>query len=71
LRDLLFDADGVRTPRRSLPAGDRDRVREYFNYPNWQEHEFKAFQKFVAAAQLRYEYAGFAIKNGHVMVRIL
>lgn len=44
---------------------------EYFNYPNWQEHEFKAFQEFVAAAQLRYEYAGFAIKNGHVMVRIL
>ena len=44
---------------------------EYFNYPAWREHEFKAFQEFVAATGLRYEYVGFAIKNGHVMVRIL
>jgi Methyltransferase domain len=44
---------------------------EYFNYPNWQEHEFKAFQEFVTGSRLRYEYAGFAIKNGHVMVRIV
>ncbi len=44
---------------------------EYFNYPNWQQHEFKAFREFVAERHLRYEYAGFATKNGHVMARIL
>jgi hypothetical protein len=29
---------------------------EYFNYPNWQRHEFKAFQEFCAAHDVRYEY---------------
>lgn len=44
---------------------------EYFNYPNWRQHEFRAFQEFVAAKGVRYEYIAFAAKNGHVMVRIL
>ncbi len=43
---------------------------EYFNYPNWREHEFRAFQEFVAASGIGYEYAGFCVKDGHVMVRI-
>lgn len=43
---------------------------EYFNYPNWREHEFKAFQEFVADTGVGYEYAGFCVKDGHVMVRI-
>ena len=33
---------------------------EYFNYPGWREHEFKAFQEFVAARGLRYEYLGYS-----------
>lgn len=33
---------------------------EYFNYPNWQEHEFRAFQEFVANYQVRYEYLAYA-----------
>ncbi len=44
---------------------------EYFNYPNWREHEFKAFREFVADSGVKYEYAGFCIKDGHVMVRIV
>jgi len=43
---------------------------EYFNYPNWQEHEFRAFQEFVAANGVSYEYLGLSVKNGHVAVRI-
>lgn len=43
---------------------------EYFNYPNWQQHEYKAFQEFVAQRGIEYEYIGFAAKNGHVAVRI-
>jgi len=42
---------------------------EYFNYPNWERHEYKAFQEFVEARRLTYEYLGFARQQ--VAVRIL
>ncbi len=29
---------------------------EYFAYPGWQDHEYRAFQDFAAARGLRYEY---------------
>ena len=29
---------------------------EYFNYPNWKEHEYKAFQEFCQAHAVSYEY---------------
>ncbi len=41
---------------------------EYFNYPNWQEHEFKAFQELVAERRIRYEYLAYA--RFQVAVRI-
>lgn len=31
---------------------------EYFNYPGWRAHEFRAFQEFVAETGLGYEYVG-------------
>ncbi len=43
---------------------------EYFNYPGWRQHEYKAFQEFVAAAKLDYRYLGFAAEKGHVAVVI-
>jgi hypothetical protein len=33
---------------------------EYFNYPNWQNHEFKAWQEFVKQNHIQYEYIAFA-----------
>jgi hypothetical protein len=33
---------------------------EYFNYPNWREHEFRAFQELVAEREIRYQYLGYA-----------
>jgi hypothetical protein len=33
---------------------------EYFNYPNWQEHEFRAFQELVEECRVRYQYLGYA-----------
>ena len=33
---------------------------EYFNYPGWEHHEFKAWHEFVAAQNLSYEYIGYA-----------
>jgi hypothetical protein len=41
---------------------------EYFNYPNWRKHEFKAFQELVAARGIEYEYLGYARQQ--VTVRI-
>lgn len=33
---------------------------EYFNYPNWRQHEFRAFQELVAERRLKYEYVAYA-----------
>lgn len=41
---------------------------EYFNYPNWQQHEFKAFKEFVDANRIKYEYLCYA--RLQVVVRI-
>lgn len=43
---------------------------EYFNYPNWQRHEWRAFQEFLRDSGFAYRYLGFAQKNGHVAVRL-
>jgi len=43
---------------------------EYFNYPNWQRHEWRAFQEFIRDSGFLYRYLGFAQKNGHVAVRL-
>ncbi len=33
---------------------------EYFNYPNWQAHEFRAFAELVERCQVQYEYLAYA-----------
>jgi len=43
---------------------------EYFNYPGWRQHEYKAFQEFIAESGLAYRYLGFAAEKGHVAVII-
>ncbi|MCX7593112.1 MAG: class I SAM-dependent methyltransferase [Fischerella sp.] len=44
---------------------------EYFNYPGWQQHEFKAFQKFVAEKNIKYEYVAYNKLGWEVVVKIL
>lgn len=44
---------------------------EYFNYDGWQDGEFKAFQEFVAARGIRYEYLTYNYRHEQVAVRIL
>jgi hypothetical protein len=34
---------------------------EYFNYPNWKQHEFKAFQEFCEANRVTYRYLCWAM----------
>jgi hypothetical protein len=41
---------------------------EYFNYPNWQQHEFRAWQEFCVANGVTYEYLSWAMYE--VAVRI-
>ena len=43
---------------------------EYFNYPGWRAHEYKAFQEFIRQTGLSYEYIGYSAEKGHVAVRI-
>ena len=43
---------------------------EYFNYPNWQQHEYRAFQEFVTGHGIKYEYLGFISYEGIVALRI-
>jgi hypothetical protein len=44
---------------------------EYFNYPGWRAHEYKAFQEFIAGSGLSYRYLGYSAEKGHVAVVIV
>jgi hypothetical protein len=51
-----------------LVAGTIILFDEYFNYPGWEQHEFKAFREFVDATGIKYSYVAFARQQ--VTVRI-
>jgi hypothetical protein len=44
---------------------------EYYNFPRWQQHEFKAFQEFVEKSGVEYEYIGYSVTGQQVAARIL
>ncbi len=44
---------------------------EYFNYPGWQDGEYKAFKEFIASHGLGYEYIGYVYTHEQVAVRIV
>lgn len=44
---------------------------EYFNYCGWQQHEFKAFEEFLAQSGLRCAYLGYVSVHQQVCVRIV
>lgn len=43
---------------------------EYFNYPGWEEGEYKAFQEFIKTSGLGYDYIGFNRLHEQVAVKI-
>ena len=43
---------------------------EYFNFPGWQEDEFRAWQEFAAHNHIQYEYLGFVSRHQQVAIRI-
>lgn len=42
---------------------------EYFGYPGWREHEYKAWQEFVKKYNINYEYK--ALNHLQVLVKVL
>lgn len=44
---------------------------EFFNYPGWQDHEYKAFNEFVAETGRPFEYIGYVRNAGQVAVKLL
>jgi predicted O-methyltransferase YrrM len=42
---------------------------EFFNYPNWQQHEYKAFMEYVQSLSVVFEYLGYS--GNQVAVKIL
>ena len=44
---------------------------EYMNYPGWQLDEFRAWQEFVQANSVKYEYIGRVSRHQKVAVRVL
>ena len=43
---------------------------EFFNYPGWQEQEYKAFVEFVDRKNLSYEYLGYCRYSEQVALKI-
>ncbi|MGI9603389.1 MAG: class I SAM-dependent methyltransferase [Acidimicrobiales bacterium] len=44
---------------------------EYFNYPNWKEHEFKAFQEFCRDHSVEYDYLCWGLYEVAVRIRFI
>lgn len=43
---------------------------EYFNYHGWQQHEYRAWQEFVAGFGIEYSYIAITASDGRVAVKI-
>ncbi len=61
----IFDLLGDRICSSTVVVFD-----EYFNYPHWEHHEFKAFQEFILRTKLSYEYMGYHQFGREVIVKI-
>ena len=44
---------------------------EFFNYPGWQQHEYRAFMEFTELHRVRFQFIGYCRNGPHVAVRIL
>ncbi len=44
---------------------------EYYNFPNWKEDEFRAFQEFIDESGAEYEYIAYSVTGQQVAARIL
>jgi hypothetical protein len=63
---IIFDIAGQRFINGTIIVFD-----EYFNYPGWKNHEFRAFMEFIESSKKKYEYIGYVYKHSQVAVRII
>ncbi|AWK70602.1 hypothetical protein CBI38_02470 [Rhodococcus oxybenzonivorans] len=61
----VLDRIGLR-----LVAGTVIVFDEFFNYPGWQEHEYRAWKEFVDRTEIGFEYLGYTANHEQVVVRI-
>ena len=61
----IFDKLGSRLQPGAIVLFD-----EYYNFPRWQQHEYKAFQEFVEKNGVEYEYVAYSVTGQQVAVRI-
>lgn len=59
------------TLKERIHAGTILILTNYFNFPFWNQHEFKAFQEFVETDRRSYRYLGFTSTGTSVAVEIL
>ena len=64
-RDILYLA------RDRFVAGTVLVFDEYFNYPGWEQHEFRAFQEFIRDRGQGYKYLAMAPRHYSVAVQLL
>lgn len=43
---------------------------EFFNYPGWKHHEFKAFTEFIKRTNIKYDYIGYVYNHSQVSIKI-
>jgi len=43
---------------------------EFFNYPGWRQHEYRAFTEFIEKTRRTFEYLGYTGNNEQVVVRV-
>ena len=61
LRHLQLGKDDPRQLAPRVRPGTIIVFNEYFNYPNWKQHEFRAFQEFCTANRVEYRYLCWAM----------
>ena len=62
----VFDNIGDHIKKDSIIIFD-----EYLMIDNWRNHEFKAFQEFIAHKELQYEYLAFGLFSKQAVVQIV
>jgi hypothetical protein len=54
-----------------LQAGSVIVFDEFFNYPGWEQHEFRAWQEYADASGMTATYEAYTSNNEQVVVRVL
>lgn len=61
----VLDLAGPRLHQGSVIVFD-----EFFNFPGWQEHEYRAWREYVDRTGVQFSYQGYTYEDEQVIVRI-